>query len=62
MTKRKIKIDQKLAEEHWAWVEQVLANRQTETKHMFIEGFKHGYKHGNQPTVEVRRQSKWLTH
>ena len=37
-----------LAEEHWNWIEQVLANRQTETKHMFIEGFKHGYKHGRQ--------------
>lgn len=38
----------KLASEHWAWIEEVLANRQTETRHMFIEGFKHGYKHGFQ--------------
>ena len=36
----------KLAEEHWQWIEQILANRQAETKHMFIEGFIHGYKHG----------------
>ena len=35
-----------LAKEHWAWVESVLADRQQETKHMFIEGFVHGYKHG----------------
>ena len=38
----------KLAEQHWAWIESVLANRQVETKHMFIEGFIHGYKHGLQ--------------
>ena len=36
----------KLGEEHWAWIEAVLANRQEETKHMFIEGFIHGFKHG----------------
>ncbi len=36
----------KLAEEHWAWIEEVLANRQAETKHMFIQGFIHGFKHG----------------
>ena len=36
----------KLAEEHWDWIKGVLANRQAETKHMFIEGFVHGYKHG----------------
>ena len=36
----------KLGEEHWAWIESILANRQKETKCMFIEGFVHGYKHG----------------
>ena len=45
-----------LANEHWAWIEQVLANRQTETKHMFIEGFLHGYKHGKESKVEVSHE------
>lgn len=47
MTKPK-KTPEQLAKEHWAWVESVLADRQQETKHMFIEGFKHGYKHGKE--------------
>jgi len=38
----------KLAEEHWAWVESVLTDRQQETKHMAIEFFKHGFKHGKE--------------
>lgn len=41
------------AEEHWEWIEQVLKNRETETRHMFIEGFIHGYKHGKEE-VEKR--------
>lgn len=45
MTRPK-KTPRQLAEEHWAWVESVLADRQAETKHMFIEGFIHGFKHG----------------
>lgn len=45
MTKPK-KTPRQLAEEHWDWIEQVLRNRQNETRHMFIEGFIHGYKHG----------------
>lgn len=36
----------RIGEEHWGWIEQVLTNRQNETKHMFIEGFVHGFKHG----------------
>ncbi len=36
----------KQAEAHWKWIESVLADRQKETKHMFIEGFIHGHKHG----------------
>lgn len=47
MTKPK-KTPRQLAEEHWAWVESVLADRQQETKHMFIEGFIHGHKHGKE--------------
>jgi len=44
----------KLANEHWSWIESVLADRQMETKHMFIEGFIHGYKHGEQGVKENR--------
>jgi hypothetical protein len=47
MTKPK-KTTLELAQEHWKWIEAVLANRQTETRHMFIEGFLHGYKHGRE--------------
>lgn len=43
-----MKTPKQLRDEHWAWIEQVLANRQAETKHMFIEGFIHGHKHGKQ--------------
>ena len=46
------KTPKRLAEEHWAWIESVLANRQRETKHMFIEGFLHGYKHGKERSIK----------
>ena len=44
----------KIGEEHWNWIEQVLANRQNETKHMFIEGFVHGFKHGKDSLKEIK--------
>ena len=47
-----IELAKRLAKEHWAWVESVLANRQKETQHMFIEGFIHGFKHGLQKREE----------
>ena len=46
-----IKKPKQLAEEHWAWIESVLADRQQETKHMFIEGFIHGFKHGKEEKI-----------
>ena len=52
MTKEEAELVQELAEQHWAWIEGVLADRQQETKHMFIEGFKHGYKHGKESKDE----------
>ena len=42
------KTARQLAEDHWDWIEAVLAKRQEETKHMFIEGFVHGFKHGKE--------------
>ena len=47
MTK-KIKTDKQQAEEHWAYIEAILAKRQEEEKHLFIDAFIHGLKHGRQ--------------
>lgn len=47
MTKPKKTIRQE-AEEHWEYIEQVLARRQMETKHLFIEAYIHGHKHGRE--------------
>jgi len=35
-----------LAQEHWAWLEQVLVRQQEVQKHLFISAFIHGHKHG----------------
>lgn len=48
MTEARADKVRRLAEEHWAWIEDILADRQRETAHMFIEGFIHGFKHGAQ--------------
>jgi hypothetical protein len=33
------------AEEHWDWIEQLLATQRLIERQLFIEGFVHGYKH-----------------
>ena len=47
MTRPK-KTPRQLADEHWAWIESVIAGKLVEARHMFIEGFVHGYKHGKE--------------
>jgi len=44
----------KLAEEHWKWLESVLAVQREMEKKLFIDGWVHGAKHQKESTDAKR--------
>lgn len=47
MTK-KLKDSLELAQEHWVWLQDVLAKQREMERKLFIDAFVHGFKHGKE--------------
>ncbi len=39
---------EKLAEEHWQWIERLLVKQMTVTERLFKDAFRHGWKHAKE--------------
>lgn len=45
--KKTVRIEKKLAEKHWVWLESLLHK-------VYVDAFEHGYKHGMNDKVGVK--------